>query len=195
MRESKQPVTWDVGDRPIDDFEHRGWRHSLVLDPESRHVQVFSTIGDGIPADVWHGRAKSWKLPACTPESLGNWLENQTDLFSALCEEYLGDEWNGTNRVGKWSDTGEDLTDQIQYALDNAELESRWLAGDWFGYDMPGLRTILTRWSNGGVMDVEDMALNLVNDAYAEGVVLDLRETARFISGVLIQMDEENQDD
>ncbi len=106
--ETVAPVTIAIDDGPVTpdaDGRGRGWRASLVLDPEERRVTLFACIGSGTPADVWHNRSLSLAIDAAASgEAVRTILEGDDAqaILADLCDQYEGDTWDGHNQVGRW---------------------------------------------------------------------------------------------
>jgi hypothetical protein len=183
-----------IDEHSYDDLEHRGWQHRLVLTPGDKpSIHVFSAVGTGAPEAVWHGRAQSWRLPACTSNSLRLWIEANSEDFVALAAEYRGAEFDGSNRVGRWSDKAVDLAEHIALALHGAELETRWLAADWFEPSAEELRGEVASMLEEG-KDVDAIAEHYLDEALSEGAVLEPGDVQTYLSNVVAELKIEAED-
>lgn len=159
-------------DGHYDDPNHTGWRHLLILDPEDGTIETSSMVGAGCPAHVWHNRAISWSIPACTGEALNDWAEEHVEQFAALADCYEGAQWDGSNWRGSWTDEAERLDQDIQDALGQAELACRWDAGD---YMHPTKSDFIeqARKALAAGDSLEDVVESIVDDAACDDVVVD----------------------
>jgi len=118
-----------------DDFDHVGWKHFLLLDPEGNNVYVWTGFGPGTPANVWHRRAIAYSLPPCRGKELAAWVDNHCETIQALLDTYEGPTWDGNNNVGSWSEDREEYEGDFRLALEQIDLPYRWLACDYFADD------------------------------------------------------------
>ena len=116
--ETIAPVAIAIDDGPVTpdaDGRSRDYRASLVLDPEKRRVYLFTCIGSGSPADVWHNRALSITVDTSADGAAVRAIlegEAAQSLLVDLCDMYEGDTWNGHNHVGSWPHT-DGLADHV----------------------------------------------------------------------------------
>ncbi len=95
-----------------------GYRIEVYLNPETHEVYTFDFVGAGVPIAAWH-RRHVW---VCTvpdraiPESVVEVLSNQVGYLAAVCDQYLGSEWDGNNHVGKWAEAPEDPGPPFEFA-------------------------------------------------------------------------------
>jgi hypothetical protein len=121
------PVAVAIDDGPVTpdaDGRNRGWRASLVLDPAERRVTLFTCIGSGVPADVWHNRALAIAVDtSASGEAVRAILEGDDAqaILADLCDMYEGDTWDGHNHVGSWPC---DETGMADYVGPLASLEA-----------------------------------------------------------------------
>lgn len=127
---------------------NRGYNHYLVLDVSNDEPRVYlhSGVGTiGTPMHVWHGMGTTIKLKTdVDAEDVIDVLESEDvqDKLRAICGEYRGEEWDGSNMVGRWNDRGEydtyvhDLSDEIAHGFE--KLRTYWDAGEWLSTDFPG---------------------------------------------------------
>lgn len=121
------PVTIAIDDGPLtadSDGRNRGWRASLVLNPETRTVYPFTCVGSGTPANVWHNLALSLSVSAvASGKHLREMLEGDEAqaILAAIIDTYEGESWDGHNNVGRWSCDENGLPD---YTCDVATLEA-----------------------------------------------------------------------
>lgn len=121
--------------------ETSGWGCSLYLVPAAE-------TEDGIPRVERHPGVgnRGWPMPAHNhrwlsiggygPQTVGESVldalrECESELLAAS-ERYLGDEWDGQNRVGRWSHD-EDAEMALDTRWDAQELAHYWEACDWYG--------------------------------------------------------------
>lgn len=91
------------------DYNHpiSGYRIEVYLNPENHEVYTFDFVGSGVPTAAWHHR-HVW---ICTipdraiPESVVEVLSGYVGHLVAICDNYLGTYWDGSNHVGRWADT------------------------------------------------------------------------------------------
>jgi len=158
------------------DVKPGGWHHEaivrVILDPAERRVFDWSNVGSGVPEPVWHGRMRTLAIvsPSVDADALDERLRSPEvqEALRALCDAYLGAEWDDSNLVGRWA-LGEDeeayLDERWETLL--ADLPTFWDADDWFSSTSGGAVS--------DALDAEDL------DAWIEGEV----ENAR-VQGVLL---------
>jgi hypothetical protein len=102
------PVTVAIDDGPVTpdaDGRSRGWRATVIVSPTERRASLFTAIGSGVPADVWHNRVLSLAVnTAASGEAVRAILEDDAAqaILADLCDQYEGDRWDGHNHVGRW---------------------------------------------------------------------------------------------
>lgn len=119
------------------------------VEPQPAHVELdeggavsadwSSETGNGVPADVWHGRRLRWRVsPYIRAEVLRRLLVE--DLAEDLAAVHAGREvvWDGNNHVGKLDRAASEASERIDRALDetfrDSDLQDQVRsAGDWFG--------------------------------------------------------------
>jgi hypothetical protein len=138
-----------------------GTQVSLYLIPADEtnsgvaEVTIFRNVGPGCPEPAWNNRWHCLGSLAVdfVADSLVEVLESQRDTLEHIAASYLGSRWNGSNHVGRWAES----VDDIQIELD---CETYCPASDWLGCDWPSVdREILSAES------LESMAEDIVDDA------------------------------
>ena len=112
----------------------------VALDPHGDgggRVYVYNMIGGGTPMAVWHNRhLVLGRAPVeAVPEQLEKALraDDAQDAIRALAARWLGDEWDGSNHVGRWRDHEELDTDCQRFERAFlADVPQYWDAADWF---------------------------------------------------------------
>lgn len=147
------------------DYNHpiSGYRIELYLDPENCIVYTFDCVGAGVPMLAWHRRHR-W---ICTipdraiPESVAEVVTAHVGHLVALCERYLGTEWDGSNHVGRWAEPYEPSYFDCEPGLDFA---CYWDPGDWFSGD--GTDTEIRELAAQGHTPADIMAELYLGDQY-----------------------------
>lgn len=86
------------------DMGTRGF--ALFINPEQRRCYVDARYVGSIPAPVYHRREVSIPVPAnIRAQDLRDYLALSQDLLQAICDAYLGTEWDGNNHVGRWEES------------------------------------------------------------------------------------------
>lgn len=100
--------------------EHvRGERASVMLNPKTRTLSVFKSVGSGVPELVWNFEARMFALPECASlDDIQEVLEAKSELISELFDIYEGREWTGGKYEGKWSNV--DRVQEIMESLTEA---------------------------------------------------------------------------
>lgn len=137
------------------DTEHRhhtdGYALDLYLVPAAEtddgipRVATHDGVGQiGTPMPAWHHRwASIGRLGAqVIGDSVREALESIEDELVAASEAYLGSEWDGSNLVGSWAATEEEVAYEdmpgrrLAAAWEEAVqdyVRNYWDAGDWYG--------------------------------------------------------------
>lgn len=137
-----------------------GYRIELYLDPENCTVYTFDYVGAGVPMLAWHRRHR-W---ICTipdraiPESVAEVVTAHVGHLVALCERYLGTEWDGHNLVGQWADP-EDCDPDLPI-----DFACYWDPDDWFSGD--GTDTEIRELAAQGHTPADIMAKLYLGDQY-----------------------------
>jgi len=114
-------------------------RHALYLDPETRRVSHYEQYGDGTPMPVHHGRALLIDLPRSVVGTAVREVLTGDDccrLLIAICDRYIGSEWNGSNHVGRWQGEDDEYGTELQDMVERVKalfegLPSYWSAGSY----------------------------------------------------------------
>jgi len=176
-----------------------GVRHMLVLDPEENEVYVFSNVGSGVPAKVWHQRALSLPLPQrVAGEDLRSWCENHSHTIQAVLDAYIGPWWNGSNFVGSWEvdESSVGFAGYVTYRHEHLllglkdsltyDLPVCWGVTEYFasGHDLGGECAEIWMAHEKGAT-VENLVDDILVDALAGNARLDKTELRSFIENVL----------
>lgn len=125
-------------DDVFEDFDRRGWRHSLYIDAEAREVSTWSAIGGGMPFAVFHRRALMIEIPdGVTGRHLAQWCEEHRAEIGALLSLYAGCSWDGHNMVGGWHEGVDGHECVLRDLLHDADLPKVWPASEWFTHETP----------------------------------------------------------
>lgn len=95
------------------------------LDSGELYARYNPEIGGGVPARAWHGIVRIWDVPTVlTSAAMNELLDEIAPQAAALLEE-AGIVWDGHNYVGRLTDVGHDIEQQImdrivEYAEDIA---------------------------------------------------------------------------
>ena len=161
----------DAGPTTPDHKGHsRGWRAALTLEPETRRVRLFTSIGPGTPAIVWHRRAARITVGnAVDGAAIEAALSANIALVEALFGAYLGEEWDGHNHVGQWTEDAEDAEEAIRALL--ADLPPYWSASEWLGVDPARCEDEVRA---AGPDGLDALAASIVREGEREGALLDV---------------------
>lgn len=124
------------------DLWHRYPRQSapqgafVELDPERRTLgcETNPEIGNAVPADVWYGRLLRWPIPPLRADAANDLLAALAPLAERVAAGYSV-EWDGTNHVGRLTDSARQACDAIERWCDQqAESDTLhvWEAAEWF---------------------------------------------------------------
>lgn len=127
-------LSYDIGGWPTISGAQRPL---VVLDPESMHVYTWGAVGAGSPEPVWHGRHRVLgTVPVeADPDGLLEVLQSQERKIRKVASLYLGSEWDGSNRIGRWEDSEEDWEDSAEDDLDLSGVATYWDASEWYAGD------------------------------------------------------------
>ena len=99
----------------------------ITLDPEKREITVDydSSVGGGVPSDVWHGLILRWSLNSSAYLGRANneFIADLMPLFETVCNEYE-ERWDGNNNVGGLTDKGTEAEYKIERHLAEAVADS-----------------------------------------------------------------------
>lgn len=100
--------------------EHvRGERASVMLNPKTRTLSVFKSVGSGVPELVWNFEARMFALPECASlDDIQEVLEACSESICELFDLYEGREWTGGKYEGKWENV--DRVREIMESLTEA---------------------------------------------------------------------------
>lgn len=128
----------------LDKFEARpgsdNWRTEVCLDPADRTVSIYVWFGNGQTMASFLGReiciGHLSRANVADMSDLVAFLESDdTQETLALIIDGYSERWDGSNHVGRLTDSAdqlaESLTDRINDIM--AELPTHWSADDWFG--------------------------------------------------------------
>lgn len=93
----------------------------------------------GTPESAYHGRWLSLGSYGAeiVGQSVRDFLEAHADHLCALAGSYAGSDWDGHNRVGRWSEDRDDLQAELGHIWSEArrldEIKAYWTADDWYG--------------------------------------------------------------
>lgn len=92
-------------------------------------------IGNGVPFNVWHGRAIRWGIPALTAEAANALLAEILPYAQDILAGYTS-EWDGHNHVGRYSEIANEAIEAANSLCDRdweGQTIESWDACDWFG--------------------------------------------------------------
>lgn len=161
----KQTLLASIAELAERDYNHpiSGYRVELYLDPENHRVYTFDYVGSGVPMAAWHHRHR-W---VCTipdraiPESVAEVVANHVGHLVAICEQYEGTVWDGSNHIGQWADP-----EGAGYFDTATPLEFACFCdpADWFGGD--GTDTMIRELAAKGHSPADIMAGLYLGDPY-----------------------------
>lgn len=209
--EDFEPIEIAIEDGPVTpDFDgrSRGWRASIVIDPEDREVTLYTCIGSGVPMSVWHGLQMQIGIDiAASGESVRELLESDEgqSLLNDLIDCYQGSRWDGSNTVGSWGRdedgflTCDGVTEKLSQLLEQAETywsASDWLACDWSGCKSEVAKIIMSATSD----EAEEKALGehaemLVDTGRSDGSLLDIDDVGEQIELLVSEVEQDDEDD
>lgn len=196
--EDNQETTMDITFE-IDEYGAQYNQVQVILDPAKRKVYTFGQIGAGTPGPVWHGRHRV--IASLRPDFVGETLEDvlrghESDL-AAVADAYLGDEWDGSNHVGRWAEDVADLVLPIEDSVEHGDAVARyWDAGDYLAGDTASV--IANAFSHKGIGAA---AAAEVADAKSNGAHIRLDDAEKYIRSLVEERiddlvdDEEDHDD
>lgn len=192
--ETEPTFTIRLDDGPITPLDGRDdWRVCLVLDPEDEDVITSTSVGTVMtPMNVHHRRATTVRVPVrASGEAVRRVLLEQAALVEELFDLYEGTEWNGSNKIGQWSDDerAEELRLQLEQALEG--VPTYWLAEDWLGGDLTGVRVELRKAIEAGT-DLDELAEEWVATGRSDGVLLEQKNVRREIDRLVRQLREDD---
>jgi len=132
-----------------EDFSGK-WQTDIYFDPERSIVWTFLNTGNSVPSDAWHGIDKHILkvLPGAIASSVHRYLLDNEDIILSILEGYEGQEWDGSNHKGSWT---EDSMDQLALLhQEPTEIGFYWDAGEWFS---PIERDLKESWKAGKTAD------------------------------------------
>lgn len=123
---------------------HSGYKKALYLAPAEEtddgrpEIRIHTGVGNvGTPMPAFHSR---WAPvisygPMVVGSSVVEFLESIADQLVELSEKYEGSEWDGSNHVGSWNETRDEMLSRTQEwnEAKSSHLEKYWDAGDYFG--------------------------------------------------------------
>ena len=114
-----------------------GYRQVLYLDPEEHALDLFATVGPGMPEAAWHNRyAYICDIPTgAIPSSVHSAIAAVRDRIVSVCDAYLGSECDDRcNYIGRWrEDPDEDTTAVFEGC--EPEILTYWDPDEWFSGD------------------------------------------------------------
>lgn len=141
MTTTTTAITFDI----TEPLTVSGAVNCLILDPETRRVYSWSTVGSGTPVAVWNRQQITIGfLPdSYAPESLAEWLRGESEALAAIAGGYQGDEWDGHNHVGSWTEEATTAAGAFSEAVRGAiggAVSTTWAASDWLYGDIASVR-------------------------------------------------------
>lgn len=212
--ETAAPVTIAIGEGPVTpdhDGRSRGWRCSLVINPETRTVTLDAGIGSGTPMNVWHNRALSLSLNvAADGEAVTELLEGEEaqELLAAICDSYEGTRWDGHNNVGCWAADEDDATmpahvhwtTRLEAMLEDVSCYGS--ASDWLGGAWSECRDEVAKVIAGAATDkaeaeaIDSLIERWIDDARSNAsLLLSESDVRRSVESMIEQLTEEDDDD
>ena len=200
-----EPVTISVDDGPVTpeaSGHSTGWRASLILNPETRNVYLFTSIGSGTPIDVWHNRALSFSVDACASgEHVRELLEgdDMQEALATIIDSYEGDTWDGHNNVGSWSGEADDEIQQVTTALESVTTYSN--ASDWLSPAWSESRNdVADALAEADTEEEREAALDALAEGWAaagesDGVLVDKDDLRRCIDQMAEEVAADGDDD
>lgn len=201
-----EPITIDIEDGPVTpDFDgrSRGWQASIVVDPEERSVFLYTCIGGGVPASVWHNLQYQIGINvAASGESVRELLESDEgqSLLDQLIDCYQGSKWNGS--WGRDEDgflACDGVTEKLSQLLEQAETywsASDWLACDWSGCKSEVTKIIMSATSDEGErVALGEHAEMLVDTGRSDGSLLDIDDVGEQIELLVSEVEQDDEDD
>ena len=122
-------------------FDTGGVSYStLKLYEDGEIVVCQEYYGDGIPADEWHDRTLTFRVPHCRESTMEAFL-NDPEVKELLERVHFSHivSWDGTNMVGKLLDDGYQAVQEFRQAIarDLHDEYDFWNANDWLGQNTP----------------------------------------------------------
>lgn len=152
---------------------------ALYLDPERREVYAWHDRSS-CPAAVWNNRHASLGVVngAVSPEWLRDYLSDSESL-PVICAGYLGDEWDGHNHIGRWTEGAQEAIEGFQHALHDACMYAPkvWSADDWICGDVETCKR--------DAIAVGGVAKWAAQEASSADAVLDAGDLAEVMSSLL----------
>jgi len=201
-------VVVNIGDGPVTpdfDGKSRGWAARLILDPEDRTVTLHATVGGGIPASVWHGRACALSIPAdAAGESVRSILESEVaqEHLRAIFAAYAGAEWDGGNKVGVWNrEDPEDPKSRGAHIRNLEELEAlleevhryqdaaSWIGGETATVCAEARAAVAGLKGEAAEAALRTLACGIAAEAETSGTILDVGEVQDFLASLLEEED------
>lgn len=121
-------------DKATADHERQNWRHLIVLDPETRKIDVLTLFGNGLPEDIYHdrrlilGSIPDGQHGGCIKDLFEETL--LPDVKKLCCMHVVT--WNGNNHIGGFTNKKEaeqmleDISDAINDAAAHNEKGRSW---------------------------------------------------------------------
>ena len=122
-----------------------GFRTDIYLDPEEGKVYTF--VGSNSHPRSAHNNIDRHVLrvdDGAIAESVYDAVKSIESNLNDLLDLYNGSEWNGSNHIGQWDESANDLHERIIESLTESPIASYWLPGDWFEGVMNELKTSWT---------------------------------------------------
>lgn len=174
-----------------------GSRVGLALDPESKEVYSYYSIGAGTPMPVHLNQHISLGgVPVnAVPESLSEWLEGQKEALEAVLAEYKGTEWDGNNYVGQWSEDAREATyafsEELSRATNDNSIATYWGASDYF-FNACSVEDLLDEI---GEQDFDTYCQEQVEEAKSNGAYLELDDVESTLRDAIQDAYNEHQSD
>jgi len=148
----------------------------LFLNPGAQVLGVDwdGEVGGAVPADVWHGRIRRYRIPCLTSARVNGLLEQVAPLAERVCAGYE-EAWDGSNYIGRLDQDASGAEEEIARICDPDHWDHTdadglvvvWEAGEYY-YHSSDEEVGVT--ADASDLDLEQLAERLTEEALSEGV-------------------------